>query len=158
MVTVLFALAVYLQECSQERVGYQQSYHYKIDYCQFAEKVMEIFLLNDSGMYHEIRRNTGNQQQYVAKNLPPLPFGKSIKKSCHVIGHGNFCANISDLLEICKILLHVGSWSDQDLLEFLLTCTCWDRMSADDVLLKTFESVDAAADSCLAEHLGSLLE
>ena len=62
------------------------------------------------------------------------------------------------LLEICKILLHIGSWSNQDLLEFLLTCTCRDRMSADDVLLKTLESVDAAADSCLAEHLGSLLE
>ena len=62
------------------------------------------------------------------------------------------------ILEICKVLLHVGSWSDQNLLEFLLTCTCRDRMSADDIFLKTFKSIHAASDSCLAEYLCSLLE
>lgn len=62
------------------------------------------------------------------------------------------------MLEICKILLHIDSWSNQDFLEFLLTGTCRDRVSADDILLKALECIDAAADSSLAEHLGSLLE
>lgn len=105
MVTVLFALAVYLQECCQERIGDQQPYHYKINYCQFPEKVMEIFLLNDSGMYHEIRCNTGNQQQYVAEDLPPLSLGESMKKSCHTVGHGNFCANIADYYILSNICI-----------------------------------------------------
>ena len=68
------------------------------------------------------------------------------------------CQYMYDLLEICKILLHIGSRSDQDFLEFLLTCTCRDRMSADDIFLKTFKSIDAAADCCLAEYLCCLLE
>ena len=63
-----------------------------------------------------------------------------------------------DLLEICKILLLVNSRSNQNLLELLLTCTCRDRMTADNVLLKTLESVDSTADSSFAEHLCSLLE
>ena len=62
------------------------------------------------------------------------------------------------LLEICKILLHIDSWSNQDFLELLLTCTSWNRMTADNILLKTLESVDSASDCCLAENLGSLLE
>ena len=66
--------------------------------------------------------------------------------------------NMYYLLEICKILLLVNSWSNEDFLELLLTCTCRDRMSTDDILLKTFECVDTSADSRLAEHLGSLLE
>ena len=66
--------------------------------------------------------------------------------------------NMYYLLEICKILLLVNSWSNEDFLELLLTCTCRDRMSADDILLKTFERVDASADSRLAEYLGGLLE
>ena len=57
------------------------------------------------------------------------------------------------LLEICKVLLHVGSWSNQDFLEFLLTCTCRDRVSADDIFLKTFEGIDTATDCSLAEYL-----
>ena len=66
--------------------------------------------------------------------------------------------SLYDLLEICKILLLVDSWSNEDFLELLLTCTCRDRMTTDDILLKTFESIDATADSCLAEYLCSLLE
>ena len=66
--------------------------------------------------------------------------------------------DICDLLEICKILLLVYSWSYKDFLELLLSCTCRDRMTADDILLKTLESIDATADSCLAEYLCSLLE
>ena len=62
------------------------------------------------------------------------------------------------ILEICKVLLHIDSWSNQDFLEFLLTGTSRDRVSADDILLKTLEGVDSATDCSLAEHLGSLLE
>ena len=62
------------------------------------------------------------------------------------------------LLEICEILLHVGRRSNQDFLELFLTGSCRNRMSADDVLLKTFEGVDTATDCSLAEHLGCLLE
>ena len=65
---------------------------------------------------------------------------------------------IYDLLEICKILLLVYSRSNEDFLELLLTCTCRDRMTADDILLKTLESIDATADRCLAEYLCILLE
>ena len=62
------------------------------------------------------------------------------------------------LLEICKVLLHVGSWRNQDFLEFLLTSTCRDWVSADDIFLKTFEGIDTATDCSLAEYLCSLLE
>ena len=66
--------------------------------------------------------------------------------------------SLYDLLEICKILLLVDSRSNEDFLELLLTCTCRDRMTADDILLKTLESIDATADCCLAEYLCGLLE
>ena len=62
------------------------------------------------------------------------------------------------LLEICKILLHINCWSNQNLLEFLLACTGWNRMSADNILLKTLKSIDTTSDSCLAENLSCLLE
>ena len=65
---------------------------------------------------------------------------------------------IINLLEICKILLSIGSRSHEDFLELLLTCTCRDRVSADDILLKTFKVVYATSDSGLAEYLGCLLE
>ena len=63
-----------------------------------------------------------------------------------------------DLLEICEILLDICCRSNENLLEFLLTGTGRDRMSADYILLKTLESVDTTTDSGLAEHLRSLLE
>lgn len=62
------------------------------------------------------------------------------------------------MLEVCKILLHVGSRSHKDFLEFLLTCTGRDRVSADDIFLKTFKGIDTATDCSLAEYLCSLLE
>ena len=64
----------------------------------------------------------------------------------------------NNLLEISKILLIVVCLSDENLLEYLLSCTSRDRVSADDIFLKTFEVVNAASDSCLAEYLCSLLE
>ena len=63
-----------------------------------------------------------------------------------------------DLLEICKILLDICCWSNENLLELLLTGTCRDWMSADNVLLKTLESINTTADCSLAEYLCSLLE
>ena len=65
---------------------------------------------------------------------------------------------IYSLLKICKILLSVCSRSNKNLLELLLTGTCRDRVSADNVLLKTLESIDTTSDSCIAEYLCSLLE
>ena len=82
----------------------------------------------------------------------------SIKKNEGLITAISPSSYMCLLLEICKILLHVSSWSNKNFLELLLTCTCRDRMSADNILLKTFESIDAATDRCLAEYLGSLLE
>ena len=63
-----------------------------------------------------------------------------------------------DLLKISKIVLHINCRSNKNLLEFLLAGTGWDRMSADNVLLKTLKSIYAASDRCLAENLGCLLE
>ena len=58
-----------------------------------------------------------------------------------VLTYGFLC--LCDILEISKILLHIGSWSYQYFLEFLLTCTCRDRMTADYILLEAFKSIDA---------------
>ena len=62
------------------------------------------------------------------------------------------------LLKIAHRLLVLFHRGYQDFLEFLLAGTCRDGMSADDVLLQTFEGIYAASDSCLAEYLRSLLE
>ena len=74
------------------------------------------------------------------------------------LGNQYIIDNSLNLLEICKILLLVNSWSNENFLELLLTCACRDWMTADNVLLKTLKSVNSATDCSLAEHLGSLLE
>ena len=45
-----------------------------------------------------------------------------------------------------------------DILEFLLAGAGRNQVTADDILLETFKVIDTAADGCLAEHLGCLLE
>ena len=111
---------------------------------------------------HNIRKMISNGYDAVVERnrarltlSPLLPITIYEKRTTCQSSSSNICR---DLLEICKILLHVHSRSNEDLLELLLTCTCRDRMSADDILLKTLESIDATADSRLAEHLCSLLE
>ena len=47
---------------------------------------------------------------------------------------------------------------NDDLLELTHTGTSWDEVTADNVLLHTFEQVHFAADSCFVEDLGGLLE
>ena len=62
------------------------------------------------------------------------------------------------ILKVCEILLILIRLRHENLLERLLTSTCRDRVSADYIFLQTLEVVYAASDSCLAEHLGRLLE
>ena len=61
-------------------------------------------------------------------------------------------------LEVIHFLEIVLLAADYDILEFLLACAGWNKMTADHILLKTLEIIDARTDSGLAEHLGSLLE
>ena len=59
---------------------------------------------------------------------------RGTKKGSPMIGEPSVYMFI-DLLEICEILLNICCRSNENLLEFLLTGTCRDRMSADDILL-----------------------
>ncbi len=62
-------------------------------------------------------------------------------------------------LQFCKIVGRgLGNRRHKDFLEILLTCTGRNRVTADDILLQTFEVVDTAADCSFAEHLGGFLE
>ena len=42
--------------------------------------------------------------------------------------------------------------------KFSLTCTGRNKVSADNVFLKSFKMIDSSSDGCLAENLGGLLE
>ena len=48
--------------------------------------------------------------------------------------------------------------TNDNLVEFAQTCTGRDEVTADDVLLHTYERVALARDGCLVEHLRCLLE
>ena len=59
------------------------------------------------------------------------------------------------LVHLCFVVLLASYY---DILVLLETGTGRDEVTTDDVLLKSFEVVDATSDSGLAEHLGGLLE
>jgi|GEM_PF-4878547 len=61
-------------------------------------------------------------------------------------------------LEFVELLCKFVLASDDDVLVGLETCSGRNQMSADDILLKSFEVVNAAADCSFAEDLGGLLE
>ena len=53
------------------------------------------------------------------------------------------------------VIIHRGN---NKFLILPLACTGWDRMTADNVLLKTLQSINLTVDSSLAKHFGCLLE
>ena len=61
-------------------------------------------------------------------------------------------------LEFAHFLFVLILASDDDVLELLLTGTGRNEMTADDILLETFEVIDTGSDGRLAENLGCLLE
>ena len=63
-----------------------------------------------------------------------------------------------NLLKVIHFLEIILFAADHDILEFLLAGAGRNKMTADHILLKTLEIIDARTDSGLAEHLGSLLE
>ena len=80
-----------------------------------------------------------------------------IKKRPTLLGQPLNCY-VYTLLEVVHLFEVVFLAADYDILEILLACTGWDKVTADDILLKTFEVIDTGADCSLAEDLGSLLE
>ena len=47
---------------------------------------------------------------------------------------------------------------DDEALVLTKPCTFWDEVTADDVLLETFERIDLTIDSGIIKHLGRFLE
>ena len=121
------------------------------------QQARKILIMDYSKVKDYICAYTRKKQQYIPKQGPSPALAYLDKKSCHAFGMATSVQYLN-LLEICKVLLSVNCRSNEDFLELLLTCTGRDRMSADNVLLKTLESIDTTADSRLAEYLGSLLE
>lgn len=71
------------------------------------------------------------------------------------VGLDHYVRTLLKVIHFLEVILFAAYY---DILEFLLACAGWNEVTADDIFLKTFEVIDAGADSCLAEHLGSLLE
>ena len=61
-------------------------------------------------------------------------------------------------LEFVHFLFVLVLGTDDDVLELLLTGTCRDEMSADDILLESLEEIHTTSDGCLRENLRGLLE
>ena len=61
-------------------------------------------------------------------------------------------------LKVVELLCEIVLASDNDILVCLQTGTGRNKVSADNVFLKSFKMIDSSSDGCLAENLGGLLE
>ena len=157
MVLAFLRTAVDIHHSHQKRIEYHYDHYHEISPGKLVKQACKLLIVDYSGVKDYVCTYSWKQQQYIPKQGPSPALSYLEKKSCHAFGMATSVQYLN-LLEICKILLSVYCWSNEDFLELLLTSTGRDRVSADNVLLKTLESVDTTTDSRLAEHLGSLLE
>ena len=103
--------------------------------------------------------------------LPPrsclisVPIGVCINRApeSEDIGHdeergGELLIEVEGLAWSREDAVEVVSAANYQVVEVALTCTCWDEVTADDVLLHALQIIGLAKDGCLVEHAGGLLE